>query len=83
MAVPDVGQAAVTAFVNAAVAGEITYEPGTAEQAAKDYDLVIDELKHHRLRIREQVQMTGFGGFQSGLELQQGSSARLLRPSNS
>lgn len=78
MAVPDVGQAQVTAFVNAATSGELKYEPGTAEKVVKIYDNVIHGLLHQRERASRLAKLSGFGGFPSAQELQTGFERKAM-----
>jgi hypothetical protein len=68
----DYGQAQITAFGNAAAAGEIKYEPDVARQAAAEYQKMINGLLEIRNRLRTATEPQGFGGFQSALDLQNG-----------
>jgi len=66
------GQAEIQAFNNAVSAGEIHYEEGVARQAAQHYDDVANKIGDIREEIRYLEEAQGFGGFQTGIELQKG-----------
>ncbi|MFI1459415.1 hypothetical protein [Nocardia carnea] len=68
----DYGQAQITAFSNAAAAGEIQYDPDVARQAAAEYQKMVNGLLEIRNRLRTATEPRGFGGFQSALDLQRG-----------
>lgn len=68
----DYGQAQITAFSNAAAAGEVRYDPDVARQAAAQYQQMIIGLQEIRNRLQTVADPQGFGGFQSSIELQQG-----------
>ncbi|MGV9926160.1 hypothetical protein [Nocardia rhamnosiphila] len=74
----DYGQAQITAFSNAAAAGEIRYEPDVARQAAAEYQKVIIGLQEIRTRLQTVADPQGFGGFQSSTELQQGFAQKTV-----
>ncbi|MET8800661.1 hypothetical protein ABZV91_30265 [Nocardia sp. NPDC004568] len=74
----DYGQAQITAFSNAAAAGEIRYEPDVARQAAAEYQKMIIGLQEIRTRLQTVADPQGFGGFQSSMELQQGFAQKTV-----
>ncbi|CAM4377691.1 hypothetical protein NONI108955_23460 [Nocardia ninae] len=72
MADVDYGQAEIAAFNAAAEAGTIEFDPAAVTEAVGLYDRMIAGLYQIRDRMRDAVFQTGFGGFESGLELQRG-----------
>ncbi|MFC9432985.1 hypothetical protein [Nocardia sp. NPDC057030] len=68
----DYGQSAITAFNAAAGAGSINFDPAAVKEAVGLYTQMINGLTTTRQRLEEAVKAQGFGGFQSGQELQSG-----------
>ncbi|WP_431969582.1 hypothetical protein [Nocardia sp. bgisy134] len=72
----DYGEAEIAAFNEAARAGLIHYEEAAVREAVGLYDAAIQSLLKVQERIRAATQATGFGGFQSGKELNDGFSRK-------
>jgi hypothetical protein len=72
----DFGQAEIQAFNSAVSAGIIHYEEDVARQAVQQYDRMIDGLKKIRKKLHDASDAQGFGGFQTGKELQAGFSKK-------
>lgn len=70
----DFGQAEIQAFNNAIAAGEVHYDESAAKQAAQLYQTAIERLIEMRSKLYTLTDRTGFGGFPTGHELQQGFS---------
>ena len=68
----DYGQAEITAFNEAARAGTIRYEEDVVREAVRLYDQMLVGLHNIRTRLMRAQEATGFGGFQSAVELQTG-----------
>ncbi|MET7771422.1 hypothetical protein [Nocardia sp. NPDC005366] len=68
----DYGQAEIAAFNEAARAGTIRYDEGVVREAVRLYDQMIVGLQTIRGRLKRAQEATGFGGFQSSVELQTG-----------
>lgn len=74
----DYGQAQIAAFSNAAASGIIKYEPDIARQAAAEYQKMIIGLQEIRDRLDSATNWSGFGGFLSAQELQQGFNRKAV-----
>ncbi|WP_280319358.1 hypothetical protein [Nocardia wallacei] len=68
----DFGQTEIQAFNNAAAAGVVHYEENAVRQAVQLYQNAIDTLATLRLKLADVQEGSGYGGFQTGKELQQG-----------
>lgn len=68
----ELGQAEIAAFNEAARSGSIRFEEHAAREAVQLYDQMIDGLTKVRTKLIRAQDATGFGGFTSGQELQQG-----------
>ncbi|WP_067839776.1 hypothetical protein [Nocardia lijiangensis] len=68
----DYGQAQINAFNEAARAGVIHYDESVVREAVRLYDSAIQTFMSVRDRMQDGMTVAGFGGFQSGLELQNG-----------
>ncbi|WP_188827620.1 hypothetical protein [Nocardia camponoti] len=68
----DYGKQSVAAFNEAARAGTLRYEQGAAEQAGRMYHDMADGLLELRAKMQQLPQSDGYGGFESGRQLQQG-----------
>lgn len=68
------GQAEIAAFNEAARSGSIRFEEHAAREAVQLYDQMINGLGKIRDKLGTVKDSTGFGGFASGQELQQGFS---------
>lgn len=72
----DYGEAEIAAFNEAARAGLIHYDEAAVREAVGLYDAAIETLLKVQDRIHAATQATGFGGFQSGKELNDGFSRK-------
>ncbi|BCK58991.1 hypothetical protein [Nocardia wallacei] len=70
----DFGQAEIEAFNNAAATGSVHYDENAVRQAAQLYQNAIDTLVETRTKLSSIQDNSGFGGFRTGQELQQGFS---------
>lgn len=70
----DYGQAEIQVFGNAAAEGVVQYDHDVAQQAAQVYDRAIIQLTDIRMKLGAVTEAKGFGGFQTGQELQAGFS---------
>lgn len=70
----DYGQAEIAAFNTAAGAGAIRFDPAAVAQAVGLYEQMISGLFTIRDRLQGAAQASGFGGFESGQQLQRGFS---------
>ncbi|MEV5652427.1 hypothetical protein AB0L57_29620 [Nocardia sp. NPDC052254] len=68
----DFGQAQIQVFNSAVSSGQIRYDASAARQAAQLYDRAVETLKSIRDKLRDAENAQGFGGFQTGKELQSG-----------
>ncbi|WP_040830349.1 hypothetical protein [Nocardia jiangxiensis] len=66
------GKAEITAFNEAVAAGTFSISADAAEQAKREYDLMITELNKLQRKLDALTRASGFGGFQSAQELQSG-----------
>ncbi|MFF0531107.1 hypothetical protein ACFYT3_22300 [Nocardia amikacinitolerans] len=76
MASFDYGRAEIDAFNSAARAGSIHYEESAVREAVALYDNMIAGLLEITKRMEKAVNATGFGGFESSKQLQQGFSTK-------
>ncbi|MCP2290836.1 hypothetical protein APR08_003764 [Nocardia amikacinitolerans] len=76
MASFDYGRAEIDAFNSAARAGSIHYEESAVREAVALYDKMIAGLLEITQRMEKAVNATGFGGFESSKQLQQGFSTK-------
>lgn len=74
----DYGQAEIAAFKQAAASGEVHYEEAAAREAVRQYETLIQLLVSVRKEISDNAEQSGFGGFQSARELQNGFSVKAL-----
>lgn len=72
----DYGQAEISAFNAAAGARAVQFDPAAVAEAVALYDRMIAGLYQIRDRMRDAVNGGGFGGFESGLQLQRGFSTK-------
>ncbi len=72
----DFGQTEIQAFNSAVSSGQIRYDASAARQAAQLYDRAVESLKSIRDKLRDAENAQGFGGFQTGKELQIGFSKK-------
>ncbi|WP_280468481.1 hypothetical protein [Nocardia cyriacigeorgica] len=72
------GQAQIAAFNAAARSGVVRYEPEVAQQAAAEYGRVVNELLAIREKLAEATRPAGFGGLESGKQLQQGFATKAI-----
>ncbi len=72
----DYGQAEIQAFNNVAAAGGVRYDEGAVRKAVQLYQDAIDKLDAIQSKLGTVENAGGFGGFQTGRELQQGFSRK-------
>jgi hypothetical protein len=72
----DYGRAEIDAFNSAAGTGTIHYEESVVREAVALYDQMITGLTAIADRLRDAINLTGFGGFESAQQLQQGFSTK-------
>ena len=72
----DLGQREIAAFNTAATSGAVHFDEQAAHQAKQQYDRMISGLIDLRRNLRQAVDGRGFGGFDSGRELQVGFSRK-------
>ncbi|PPJ28820.1 hypothetical protein C5E45_17790 [Nocardia nova] len=72
----DYGQAEIQAFNNLAAAGGVRYDEAAAKKAVQLYQNAIDRLTAIQRKLGTVQNAGGFGGFQTGRELQQGFSRK-------
>ncbi|MGY5281441.1 hypothetical protein [Nocardia gipuzkoensis] len=76
MASFDYGRTEIDAFNSAARAGSIHYEESAVREAVALYDKMLVGLYAIVDRLKEATNASGFGGFESGKELQRGFSTK-------
>jgi hypothetical protein len=78
MAAPqiDYGQAHLKAFNDAVSAGVVRFDEHAARAAERLYAETIDDLTRIRANLADMTRVAGFGGFPSGLGLQDGFSRK-------
>ncbi|WP_280362901.1 hypothetical protein [Nocardia wallacei] len=72
----DFGQAEIQAFNNAAATGAVHFEESAVRQAVQLYQNAIDDLVKIRTKLSTMQDSSGFGGFRTGQELQQGFASK-------
>ncbi|QIS18752.1 hypothetical protein [Nocardia terpenica] len=70
------GQSEIKAFNDAASGGVVHFEESAVRQAVGLYDKMINGLKGIRLNLTTLEDGSGFGGFDSGRQLQSGFSRK-------
>ncbi|MFD3506123.1 hypothetical protein [Nocardia sp. NPDC058666] len=68
----DYGQAQISAFTQSARAGEFSFDPAAAMAVVSLYDNMVRDLIAVRRHFDEARRVSGFGGFPSAIELQEG-----------
>lgn len=74
----DYGQAKISAFNEAARAGQFSFEPAAVDEVVGLYDQMIQGLTKIRHKIGGAVDGAGFGSIQSAKELHQGFSNKAV-----
>ncbi|MBY8858555.1 hypothetical protein K7711_18900 [Nocardia sp. CA2R105] len=68
----DFGNAEIKVFNEAVAAGSFSISADAAQQAKRQYDLMLSELARVRQTFKSATHFSGFGGFRSAQELQDG-----------
>ncbi|MDO3645678.1 hypothetical protein [Nocardia mangyaensis] len=74
----DYGQAEISAFNDAARAGQFSFDPTAVDEVVGLYDQMIQGLTKIRHRLGGAVDGSGFGAIPSANELQQGFSNKAI-----
>lgn len=74
MATPqiDYGQAEIAVFREAVSSGALHFDPAACLEAKDAYDELIQGLREIKGKLYKATVVSGFGGFQSAIELQEG-----------
>ncbi|MEG8182576.1 hypothetical protein GZH49_29340 [Nocardia terpenica] len=70
------GQSEIKVFSDAASGGVLHFDEKAVQDAVRQYDLMIEGLYKVREKLGQLTFVSGFGGFQSSLELQDGFSRK-------